>query len=637
MPRTCSPAVVRLGLNNKQVFIDYIAILFTSKLLDFVIMVKKRTIQQKSEDESKGVLITLFKDWIVNPLDNDFGFDFDVRLTSPIDEKTQGVSEISFYVQNKSSINTKIDKAIEDLNVDDWILYLGQRIPVLIVKYDITKKIFYWEIAQDYLWDIIEKEDPNWSRQKTKRITLTKVINDLDEIKRAIFASQARITRHHSLNLAIGEGIKVDEEELRELTRIKGLDEYKILSLKESYFKSKAGEIEKSIELLMDVYNSPKNDENKIWSIIGIIYGLNRMDSEQNKRIVTLSDEAIKLSEDLKLQSLKDFVIILRNQAILVSIVRKMSEIQMGLKIQETQGEQLFSFFYNQEFIKLNEFHQKITGEINRSLKNLLSTKDIYYYLASLPILIEIVTLQIMVFAVFNQKIIEEEKNGRKQLIEQCDFVLSKISDIELRKMLFKSLANYYYWIKEYEKAIKCMTEAIKLGVDDKDISFVEENSEILEGMKAKPNPYEVPRHKDVGKMTMSEYQDITRDLLHAQGINLKSGDKTTSAIRMALEDMNPEEYFKHCSKLHIKYLSTSPGGRSIGLPSMGSKFIWCQHCKTSFSGLNLNLIFNSFLENNCKDCKYIDKRNASWESTIDWVQKQEKDAEFAKVVENLK
>ena len=602
-------------------------------------MVKKRKIQQISEDESKGVLITLFKDWIVNPLDNDFGFDFDVRLTSPIDKKTQEVSEISFYVQNKSSINTKIDKAIEDLNVDDWILYLGQRIPVLIVKYDISKKLFYWEIAQDYLWDVIEKEDPNWSRQKTKRITLIKTINDPDEIKRAIFASQARITRHHSLNLAIGEGIKVDEEDLHELTKIRGkfLDEYKTLSLKESYLKSKAGEKEKSFELLMDVYNSPKNDENKIRSIIGIIYELNKVDFEQNKRILTLSDEAIKLSENLKVQYLKDYVIILRNQAILFLIIKKMSEIQMGLKVQETQGEQLFSLFYNQEFIKLNEFHQKITGEINSSLKNLLSSKDIYYYIASLPILIEIATFQIMHLAVFNQKIIEEEKDGRKQLIGQCDFVLSKIPDIELRKMLFRSLAHYYYWIKENEKAIRCMTEAIKLEADDKDIYFAEGNSKILEEMKAKPNPYEVPRHKDVDKMTMSEYQDNTRDLLHAQGINLKNGDKTTSLIRMALEDMNPEEYFKHCSELHIKYLNTSPLGMSIGLFSMGSKFIWCQHCKTCSSGFNLNLIFNSFVENNCKDCKFIDKRNASWESTFDWVQKQEMDAEFAKVVENLK
>lgn len=602
-------------------------------------MVKKRKIQQKSEDESKGVFLTLFKDWIVNPLDNDFGFDFDVRLTLPIDETTQEVSEISFYVQNKSSINSKIDKAIEDLSVDDWTLYLGQRIPVLIVKYDISKKLFYWEIAQDYLWDIIEKEDSNWSRQKTKRITLTKIINDLDEIKRAIFASQARITRHHSLNLAIGEGIKVDEEDLREFTKIRGkfLDEYKTLSLKESYLKSKAGEKEESFELLMDVYKSPKNDENKIRSIIGIISFLNIVDSEQNKRIVSLSDEAIKLSEDLKIQYLKDYVIILRNQAILFLIIKKMSEIQMGLKVQETQGEQLFSFFYHQDFIKLNEFHQKLTGEINSSLKNLLLTKDIYYYLASLPILIEIVTIQIMHFAVFNPKIIEEEKDGRKQLIDQCNFVLSKIPDIELRKMLFRSLANYYYWIKEYEKSIEYMTEAINLGMDDKDKFFVEENSKFLQVMKAKPNPYEVPKHKDVDKMTMSEYQDITRDLLHAQGMNLKSEDETTSsAIRMGLEDMNPEEYFKHCSELHIKYLNTSPLGKSIGLFSMGSKFIWCQHCKTTSLGFNLNLIFNSFKEDNCTDCKFIEKRNASWESTRDWVQKQEEDPDFAKVVKNL-
>ena len=598
-------------------------------------MTKKRTIQQKSEDESKGVFMTLFKDWIVNPLDNDFGFDFDVRLTSPIDKKIQEVSEISFYVQNKSSINTEIDKATEDLDVDDWKLYLGQRIPVLIVKYDISMKLFYWEIAQDYLWDIIEKENPNWSRQITKRITLTKTINDLDDIKRAILASQARITRYHSLNLAIGEGIKVDEEELRELTRIRGLDEYKTLSLKESYFKRKAGKKEESLELLIDVYKAPKKDENKIRAIIGIIYRLNKVDSEQNKRIVNLSYEAIKLSEDLKLQYLKDYVIILKNQAILFLIIKKMSEIQMGLKVQEAQGEQLFSFFYDRNFIKLNELHQKIAGEINSSLKNLLSTKDIYYYLASLPILIEIATSQIMHFAVFDQKIIEEEEAGRKQLIEQCEFVLSKIPYIELRKMLFSSLANYYYWIKENEKAVKCLAEAIKLGTDDKDIFFVEENSKFLEEMKAKPDPYEVQRHKDVDKMTMSEYQDIARDLLHAQGINLKSGDETTSAIRMALEDMNPEEFFKHCSELHIKYLNTSPVGMSIGLFSMGSKFIWCQHCKTCSSGFNLNLIFNSFVGNNCNDCKYIDKRDANWESTVGWVQEQENDAEFVNVVEN--
>ena len=172
-------------------------------------MSKKRKIQQKAEDESKGAFMTLFKDWIVNTLDKDFGFDFEVRLTVPIDEKTQEVSEISFYAQNKSSIYSEKNKAIEDLAVSDWVLYLGQRIPVLITKYDIPNKKFYWEIAQDYLWDVIEKKDPNWRSKKTKRIILDKTISDLNEIKRAILASQKRITRYHSLNLSIGEGLKI--------------------------------------------------------------------------------------------------------------------------------------------------------------------------------------------------------------------------------------------------------------------------------------------------------------------------------------------------------------------------------------------------------------------------------------------
>jgi len=263
-------------------------------------MAKKRTRQQISGAESNGALMKLFKDWVVNPLHKeDFGFDFDIQLTSSIDEKAQDVSEINFYVQNKSSINSQKDKAVEDLKVDDWVLYLGQRRPVLIVKYDIPNEEFYWEIAQDYLWDVIEKKDANWRRKKTKRIVLTKKIDNLGEVKNTILNSQKRITRHHSLNLSIGEGIKIDERDLSGLARISGkfLDEYKALTLMESYLARKNGDREESRELLINVYKSPKNDEAKIRAIIGIIFSLSIADRQQNKRIVELANEAIYTKE----------------------------------------------------------------------------------------------------------------------------------------------------------------------------------------------------------------------------------------------------------------------------------------------------------------------------------------------------
>lgn len=602
-------------------------------------MVKKRTIQQKSEDESKGVLLTLFKDWIVNPLNTDFGFDFEVRLTAPIDKKTQEVSEISFYVQNKSSIKSEGDKAIEDLAIDDWILFLGQRNPVLITKYDLFKKQFYWEIAQDYLWDTIERKDQNWRRRKYKRIRLTKKITNLDEIKTAIITSQKRITRYHSLNLGIGEGIRIDREELSRLTKTteKMLDEFKYLSLWKSCYARKKGDLQTAHNSLMDVYTSPKADEAKVRAIIGIIFELNIAYLKENEQIIKLAEEAISLCEKLNLTYLKAFATILRNRAILYVIVKKMTEVQFGLKVQETLGDQSFSFFYNQEYIKLFNFHQKLINEINSSLLSLLLNKKIYYYLAALSILIDVFTTQVASFTIFNREIIKEEQKLRKTFIEQCEFALGTISNIDLKKVLLRSLANYYYWTLENEKAVEHISTAIDLGKEDCDKFFVEENSKLREKMEKKQNPYDIPKIKNIDDMTVEEYQEMTENLLEVQGIKLSCEDELTKAISMALRDINPKEYFQHCKNLHICYLNTSILGRSIGLPSMGTKLVWCKHCKCSITGFDLKGTFNSFKRENCQSCVHNEPRSKKWICYVKWVKKQEKHPDFKKVLTNLK
>lgn len=184
---------------------------------------------------------SLLSEWVVNELSNDFGIDFEVRIADDISHKTQEISEISFYIQSKSTIKSKINKAEEDLSIKDWKLYLGQRIPVVLLKYDINQRTFYWEIIQEYAWDVLDKEDPNWKRKRTKRIVLYKKLGNLDELKKAVINAQNRITRFHSLNLGIGEGIKITEDDLTELEKSKDklLFEYKALTLKESYLELK--------------------------------------------------------------------------------------------------------------------------------------------------------------------------------------------------------------------------------------------------------------------------------------------------------------------------------------------------------------------------------------------------------------
>ncbi len=602
-------------------------------------MSKKRTIQQISETEAKGKLISLLSEWIVNPLENDFGIDFEVRIADNIDSKMQEVSEISFYIQNKSSINSQNEQAVEDLDMDDWELYLGQRIPVLLVKYDVNEKLFYWGVTQDYAWDVLDKMDSNWKRQKFKRILLTKKLTDLNILKKAITESQKKITRHHSLNLGIGEGISITQEDLLELKKHKekNLLEYKALTLQESYYELKKGNRDRSTQLLKDVYNTPKEDESKIRAIIGIIFDLNIVILEENKQIVFLAEEGIKIAKKINILYLEKYLVLLRNQAKLYFIIKKMSEIKLGLQVQSLQKEQSFSFFYNQELVKLSEFHQSLIREINEALKWFLDNGHVYYYIASLPLILDTITVQVMQFAPFDKKIITKEEEGRASLISQCEFLFDNLKELDLLKPLYRSAANYCYFICKNDKAIDYMNKALEIAKKDNDKNFIDGNALLLKKMRTKSNPYDAPETKPIGEMNLLEYQEITKKLIEFQGVNLSNNDDLTNAIKMALRDMNPTEYFKHCENLRICYVNTSQVGVSIGLPSMGTKFIWCKYCKNSYGGFNLDDIFNTFKKQNCKECKCHRPRKEDWVCNVKWIEKQEQNLDFRKVLDNFK
>lgn len=487
-------------------------------------MTKKRSKNQKLEELSRSKLRALLSDWIVNDLPNDFGFDFEVRLCSSMDFGIQEVSESSFYIQVKASIS---DEKFYDLDVDDWILFVSQKLPVVLIKYCERTDIFYWEIVQTYVWDVLEKSNPDWRKKKKRRIKLKNKLEDLELFRKYILDAQKRIVRHSVLSLDLGEGI--DERE-RETHKQRFMSEYKDMSFVDASSCYQEGNRSKAITTLETIYKLPYEDKYKLEAIINWIFQVNPVNPEFNKKIIEISDEGIELSRSMGVFNFEHILIILKNQAKLVQIIIKISQLMCVKKIQSTvdediflalssneltklnqsqreivniiksslgellnnNGEDVFSLYSSDELIKLKQSYQQIVNEINNSQGELLKNNYPDDYIRGLSVMIEIVTFQTQRFVPINLDVIKEEVSGGFSLILQCDYIVENIKDFDLRQQMYAKLSKYYYWICEKDKAIDYISKALEIVKEKGNISLIEEYTSILKQITEKPDPYSV-------------------------------------------------------------------------------------------------------------------------------------------------
>ncbi|MFA5412649.1 MAG: DUF4365 domain-containing protein [Candidatus Micrarchaeia archaeon] len=599
-------------------------------------MPKRRSKKQVLQDASEARLKEALSEWIVNQLNKDYGYDFEVRISERCDSKTQNVSSESFYIQLKATINSN-EAMLMDLRREDLELYVGSDLPVVLIKEDSSNKIFYWELAQPYIWDVLSKEDSDWRRKKSKRIKLTNKLSDLNFLKKNLMSCRSRILRHNILSLGIGEGIDV-REDLSTLSqhKKKSLEDYKVASLLQAYKAHQSGDIEKARQSMYDAYKAPEDDIGKLTAIISIIGTLNIAVSEQNEKFFNFCNEGIKLAEALKRLDLAKYLLIRRGEALILVLLNRITALLLVKNIGKMQQEQLLSFFCEEELQKLIKMESVIIKEINASLEYLLENNYIYVYLNCLPTLLSIRSLHILNIAQFDKGIIKEISDDALILQMKRIADYAKQKDVDLAKIVIRSLANYYYCSLNHGKAIEYMNELISFNRIDGDTLSLENNLRLLKTMKEKPDPYEHDNIDD-GNLSTEEYKQQMRNaFIELRLVDFNTNDAITTSIEVALNDLDPSNYFRFCDNLHIKYLSTSPLGRSLAIPSLGTKVIWCKYGKPCL-GESLDDIFTRFKEDNCLNCKHCSPRMKDWFCSIRWVGAQEKDPEFQQFIERLK
>jgi len=88
------------------------------------------------------------------------------------------------------------------------------------------------------------------------------------------------------------------------------------------------------------------------------------------------------------------------------------------------------------------------------------------------------------------------------------------------------------------------------------------------------------------------------------------SSDQYREAIELGIRDLDPSRVSNWCKHIKVEYLSTSPLGEMVRLPTLGMKRISCPYGKGTIESVSLDTAALGFYDNNCKDCKKHEEIN---------------------------
>ena len=109
-------------------------------------------------------------------------------------------------------------------------------------------------------------------------------------------------------------------------------------------------------------------------------------------------------------------------------------------------------------------------------------------------------------------------------------------------------------------------------------------------------------------------------------GIDLNDqNDSTACVVRAGIADLSPERVVKDCEALLTTLGSRGVIAERMGLPTAGTKKIWCVKFRHGVEGLSLDDTYSMFKGRYCNACRDRVSRPDNWRWTATWQEDQEK------------
>lgn len=582
----------------------------------------KRPSNQRIDSHAQKIFeLNCPTNWSLQKPSEDYGIDYYVRVFE--DDNIGEATKIFFAVQLKGVKKLKSQKThvLFSMKTDTLNFYLTKvSEPVFLVVVDTSLNKIYWLFLQKYINETLSIEKPDWKTQKSITLKIPKENN----FKNTKTIENSALNASSYCNLLVN-GIPDYELEF-EVKNILNKPHDKLIQLKEHQSKiydeetkiafdliNTENNLKDSKEVFISIYNKTQHDEthaiSHIKSIIGLLYFYEWSLESDRDELFKYIDEGLNLSKKHNVPYLEHYFYGTQLEKTCYILQSEIPFIIQKTLIAEKNGN-FSKFILEIEQSKLKNLNNNIIQIYSEFFNNMMKTLkenefNVFAELLNMLIRLHLHNLSVIYHYTELKELLPAFKQVDK-LISILSNVAEYLEEDILRYYVLDNKTLYHYY-KQEDICNEIVEEYIKLSKNNNHENYIERSMNLKESIKV---PFAI---QEEIKPSDENIINFYEELFKRDGINLEdSNDKIANILKIGLKDMNPERVLKNCIHLEIAFGSHGLPAEIYGLPSAGSKILYCKF-KSGIESLDLDAIYHDFKNEYCKDCPHLEKHDDDW------------------------
>jgi len=609
----------------------------------------QRPEQHEIDTEAQRIFRSLLpSSWVDREQYPDYGIDYDIEIF----ENGQPTG-ISFYAQLKGTASPKYSGDALKLQFEvDKLKYYFEKVrkPVFLIAADVTSKKCFWLFTQKYIQQSLNKSKPDWYGQKT--VTLYLPLSNLlpDTIQQLRTAAKDGFQYIYMLQLGrpdLRSSLEVqdklnDPEAVKSAIRQNELEtgELKLHIAKLHLVHDEREVAISELSKIMDETKEHGPAEIHIASAVNLAHARDFMDRAINRESAHTIELALKRQHQCKYRSvillakaMKSFLDLLysfqqiRGYNVLIEIASSQNR-GTGALLKVLQSE-VFSTY----IAAFDAMQSLISDAIQSNELN-----------AAAQIMVQLSEAYLVIYPFVRLSSGEEQAKpileSASRTIETALNLANSLRNPELVCYALQSKSNLLFQSggEDYEDALSQISDIAKasgLSHFDKAANGLRQTYKESKTLREKPAAAELQT-----ELTLEQEVETVKSLAKLTGLDLDNeNDSVAQMINLGIRDLNPERVLKFCQHLHVAITSYGLPGELFGLPTAGSKLLYCDMKDVAIGGMQLDDISAIFQSSYCNGCANREPHPDTWHCTRQWLRERARNmpAGLIKTLQNLR